>query len=215
MKESLVGYQEAVIRDQRRRAIGRSFAELTSVSGRIYRDVTITSIDDAGVAVRHAYGTARLTFRDLDSAQQSFFGLDAGLAVVAAEKESRDLAAYDRWIDGQMVAIRDRNAEMKKIAAYDEQVVRANRATLASRQSVAANENPLAKPATSFGSGGSRYSYGYPTYRHSYYRHVYYAPNYYKPSFTRAYRASVHQPYGPVVNRSQTNFADTAFPTNP
>ena len=215
MQGSFAGFRETVIQDQRNRVIGRSFAELTSVSGRVYREVTVASIDDAGVAIRHADGTARLKYQELDSAQRLLFALEPDLALAAAEKESQDLAIYERWIDGQLDLQRDKVEVAARMEDYKEQISKANRAASLARQTLAANSSPLAKPATSFGSVRSRYSSTYRSERPTFYRYVYYTPNNYSPSFSQACYGSGSSSYRPDRNPHRTNFANTTFQSDP
>lgn len=215
MQRGLAEAREIFLRDHRNRAIGRSFSELITVTGRKFRDVTVASIDDAGVAIRHTDGTARLKYQDLDSKQQLFFGLEAELAVAAVDRESRDRVAYDRWMDGQMAVVLEKNERLAENAARDERLASENRQRLAS-QITAAKVNPLAKPATTFGSGSSRYvtSFG-SDYRRSNYRYVYYAPNYCAPTFPRACRPELNPSYRPAVTRNYPDFSHTTFPSAP
>lgn len=214
-QRSLAESREMFLRDHRNRAIGSSFAELITVTGRKFRDVTVASIDDAGVAIRHNDGTARLKYQDLDSKQQLFFGLEAELAVAAADRESRDRVAYDRWMDGQMAVVLEKNERLAENAARDERLASESRQRLAS-QITAAKVNPLAKPATTFGSGSSRYVTSFGSYdRRSNYRYVYYAPNYCAPTFPRACRPEMNPSYRPVGTRTYPNFSNTTFPSAP
>lgn len=210
LQRQSAGFREAVIRDQRNRAIGRTFTELASLSGRTYKDVTIASIDDAGVAIRHADGSARLRYADLDSDQRLFFGLEADLALAAVERESRDVAAYERWIDGQMAVLQERNAEQAGIAMRNEQKARNNRAMQAARQTVASNVSPLARPATSFGSGSSRYYSTYRAYRPTY-RYVYYTPAFPRSCYPYG-RQSASRYYTPVVIQNR-RFPNNTIPS--
>lgn len=215
MQRSLAEFRETFLREHRNRAIGSSFPELTTVTGRMFRDVTVASIDDAGVAIRHTDGTARLKYQDLDSKQQLFFGLEAELAVAAVDRESRDRAAYDRWMDDQMAVVLEKNERLAENTARDERLASENRQRLAS-QITAAKVNPLAKPATSFGSGSSRYASSFGSYyRRSNYRYVYYTPNYCAPTFPRACSPEMNPSYRPVVTRNYPNFSNTTFPSAP
>ncbi|MEO5912724.1 MAG: hypothetical protein ABIS50_00710 [Luteolibacter sp.] len=218
LQGNLEDFHEATIQNQRNRAIGRSFPELVSLSGRTYRGVTVASIDDAGVAIHHIDGTARLRYQDLDAKQQLFFGLEAEPALAAVERESQNAAAYERWIDDQMVALGEKNDETAKLNQRNAAIAKANRSSVAARQVVAANTRALAKPASSVGSGSSRYYSGYHSYRSyrpTYYRYVYYTPNYYRPAFPRSCYGSTSRYYTPVVIQHRTSFANTTIPSVP
>lgn len=169
------GFKEGVIRTQRQRAIGKTFETFNLVSGRRYQAVSVTAIDDAGVTIRHQDGSARLRFADLTDDQQVFFGLEADLAVVAQAKESRDAAAYERWIASRIAASETKDEADAEIARRREQATRERRIQLAAQQLAAFKARPLAQPASSFGGRSWRsdsYS-GYrsrrPTYRYVYY----------------------------------------------
>ena len=215
LQGSFAGFRETVIQNQRSRVIGRSFSQLTSISGRVYHEVTVASIDDAGVAIRHVDGTARLKYQELDSAQRLMFALEPDLALAAAEKESQNLAIYEQWIDGQLDLQRDKIAVAARMEDYQEQISKANRAAAIARQSLAAKSSPLAKPATSFGAVRSRYSSSYRSERPTYYRYVYYAPNNYTPSISQACYGSGSSSYRPDRNKRRTNFANTTFQSDP
>jgi len=229
MRHERVDFRIAIIRDQRDRATGTKLDKIESHSGRIYRDVTIASIDDAGVTIRHAHGSARLKYGDLDSGQRTFFGLDADLAAAAAEKEAGDLVAYERWIARRMVVIREKEEEQQKIAR-NEIAAERSRIRLASNTAGASGSRPLAQPATSV---GTRY---YPRYSSSYYpRRSRYYPVYqgYTPGYRNVCssagnynyqyvqqlsarnqpRSRCYQP--PVYSPNRTSFANTTIPSHP
>ena len=213
MQADLAGFRESALRDHRNRAIGRKFPEFVTSSGRKFSEVIVASIDDAGVGIRHSDGTARLRIEDLDPEQRLFFGLEPELAVAAAQKEARDVAAYERWIDRQMVVVREKEEQSARINAQEQRAEQTKR-LLAARQTVAASVSPLAKPATSVGSGYSSYRY----YRYRpYYRTVYYTPTYY-PTFPRtcypSTQRSFNSYYTPVVIQNR-KFDNSTFPTTP
>ncbi len=220
----LAGFREATLRDQRNRAIGQKFAELFTLSGRTYREVTIASIDDAGVGIRHADGSARLRYQDLDSGQQLFFGLEADLAIAAAERESQAAADYERWIDEQMLVRREQEENAMELARQHDQIAKTNRSMIAARQTVAANVSPLARPAASVGSDYSytRYRRYRPTYRY-YYTPTYYTPYHCVPrSYITRYpsiRPNTGRNMAPTVSPSRKSFVqaftNTTIPSIP
>ena len=176
LERNRVAFRESMIRAQRQRATGKTFEALNLVSGRKFHDVSVASIDDAGVTIRHVNGSARLRFADLDAKQREFFGLEADLALVAEEKESRDAAAYGRWIDQQMAAARAKDEAVAKNVTREDLGARQARSLIAAQQVAASNARPLAQPSTSVGirswsSSGSysNYRVNRPTYRYVYY----------------------------------------------
>lgn len=224
MSGRMEDFREATLRDRRNRAIGTTFDEFISQTGRTYRDVTIAAIDDAGVAIRHADGSARLRYEDLDGGQRLYFGLEGDLAVAAVARESESAAAYERWIDDQMAVVREREAlAAAEVARREEQTAQANRIKLAARQSLASNTRPLAQPASSFSSGRSS---SYSNYRvdRPFYRYVYYYPNYPASSYQNygnpkscmTYKqARVNRHVVPVETGKPKSFANTTVPYIP
>lgn len=161
----------------RMKSVGRKFDTLVVNNGRTFENASITGVDDGGVAIRHAHGTARLRYSDLSAEQCALFGLDEGTAQAAEDRERREAIAYERRIDEELDAMREKEEQIAAVARRSEEAK-------VSRSLVAANTStketsPLAKPASQVGRGSTyRYSYGYSGYR-SYrprYRYVYYYP---------------------------------------
>lgn len=184
-------FRRTAILQQRQRAKSQTFDELNLVSGKNFRTVSVSSIDDGGVTIRHEYGSAKLRYADLTADQRLLFGIEEDLAVAAEGREKKDALAYERWVENRLVAIReekqkDANAEERKEIAAERRRLLASAA--ATRDLVAANTSPLAKPARNVSSstryGSTRYySYYYGSYRRCtpVYR-AYCAPRSYVPS---------------------------------
>jgi hypothetical protein len=206
------GFKEATIRSQRQRAMGRTFEELRLVSGRSFQAVSVMGIDDSGVTIRHADGSARLHFADLDAGQQTFFGLEADLAQAAREMEKTSVAEYERWVDTRMASLEEKSDASAEAIRRDELAVQQRRAALAEQQSVAFKARPLGQPASSFGNRSwsspsySGYRSNRPTYRYIYYNN---APDGYSPC----------RPVAPIkidrVNPRHQHFSDIPNPTKP
>ncbi len=113
------------VQTRRERAMGQSMVEFEAAGGRIYHDATILSIGDAGIALRHRDGSARLKFSDLTTEQQEWFGLEPDAAMAAEKSERERATAYERWINAQMVAI-DEKRERESSAALAAQVAADN-----------------------------------------------------------------------------------------
>lgn len=165
-------FRDDLLRDHRHQMIGKTFETLKSSSGREYKNVTVAQIDNAGVTVRHDAGSARLRIGDLDANQQLVFGLDADLAMVAETREREEGAAYDQWIDKQLVAVKDAD-EKKAMAANDaEEASARKRAMLLARIDTPQRERPLAQGASSvsyrFSRSYTNYSGYTPSYRYYY-----------------------------------------------
>jgi hypothetical protein len=157
--------RDELLRGQRERVIGKTLASLKSTSGREYKNVTVARIDDAGVMVRHDAGSARLRAGDLDAEQQAFFGLDTALAMVAEKKEQQEGAAYDQWIDKQLVAVKD--AEERKLDTTDRETGESERmrSRVLARQNVPEFTRPLAQGSSLVSSRFSRFSDFSPGFR--------------------------------------------------
>lgn len=216
------GFREATIRDQRQSAMRKTFDKLTSASGRTFVAVSVVSIDDSGVTIRHADGSARLRFADLDAGQRIFFGLEADLALAAEQQETRDAAEYERWVEARMVVIDEKKLKDAESAKREDLEIRRLRSQAAVQLAANASVRPLAQPATSVGNRSWSYSSAYSNYRvrRPTYRYVYYnnTPAYScQPSSANIYPGRVTTPYvypPPVVHKHQS-FADTTIPFIP
>ncbi len=181
------GFRKSILNAQRQKLIGKSFEKFESLSGRSYEMVTIATIDDAGVTLRHSVGSARLGYEDLGPDQCRHFGIDVDLARTAVEQEKMEAVAYDQWIEGRLAKAQDKKDQYSELAMAEESKARQQRAISASRDQLLASLRPLAQPATRVSSGYSyRSSYSsYRNYRPTY-RYVYYTPSYYQANFAQA-----------------------------
>lgn len=215
IQRQLAGLEKSIIENQRRNATGQKFKVLSSASGREYRDVAVMSVDDSGVAIRHADGSARLRYEDLDQKQREFFGLEESSAMAALEAEGRQAVAYEQWIDSGVTVTREKEARVSEMAKRDEEErAQRSRALVASRQSTVERERPLAQPSRSFGSGySSYYSNYYSNYRSSRpssYRYVYY----YTPSQSATpYFSNPRSTSLPKAANSWTPYQNPSSPT--
>jgi hypothetical protein len=167
-------FRESTLGSQRQRAMHKTFETLRLASGRKFDKATVSSIDDAGVTIRHAVGSARLRFTDLNARERVFFGLEADLALAAHEKETRETVAYELWVAKRMESIRLSEVAMASDAHRREPSSPGKSSDSHAPQVVALNVRLLRQPAKSIGSssyGGYRYSSYpsyYPTYRYIY-----------------------------------------------
>jgi hypothetical protein len=220
-------FRASTIREQRHRAVGSSFETIRLVCGRTFEKVKVSAIDDAGVTIRHADGSARLRFADLSAEQQVIFGLEADLAIAATGREAGEAAEYERWVDGRMAVLDEQQKADRATARLEDQAAREERSQLASQKAMTSSTRALAQPATTTGSrswGYSRYYSGYRTYRPTY-RNVYYSTPSYQNDFQSA--VSVRAPFpqftrstgtgcaSPVVLPKCQSFADTATSPTP
>jgi hypothetical protein len=189
------------IQGLRMKALGRKFDRFSVNDGRTFENVTVTGVDDGGVAIRHEHGTARFRFAELSAGQSELFGLDERSGLAAADRERRESIAYERRIDEELDAMREKEERIAAVArrSEDARMSRPLMAVNSSRQPA----SPLAKPASPVGSGYSyRSSYGYSGYR-SYrptYRYVYYHRSVPNPFYaSRACRVGFYNPNSPSV----------------
>ena len=222
LEGEFVGFKQSSIQGQRDRAIGRTFDTMILPSGRTFMQVKVAAIDDAGVTIRHAEGSARMSFSDLNSEQQVLFGLEMDLALVAEKKELESSVDYERAVDRQLVAMKAREKLIAEAARREDQSLQANRARVASQQIASSSVRPLAQPATSFGNRSWSSSSYYSTYR-SYrptYRYVYYgSPSYVQPcpsvSPSRYTQGTVSRAASSPIVTKCTSFAETTLPSIP
>ncbi|RYD31816.1 MAG: hypothetical protein EOP85_22350 [Verrucomicrobiaceae bacterium] len=204
LEEQREEVRRTVILEQRQRATGNAFDELTLASGRTYRKVSVTAIDDAGVNVRHEDGSAKLRFEDLNASQRVLFGLEEDLAMAAVSREEQDAVAYEQWIDSRLVA----NNQAKEKAASElrqeaslKKSARLAAAVTAPVDLVSANTSTLSRPAKAVSRWRSSYKTYGPTYRY------YSVPRYHYRSRT---------PIGPTMRPNRTSYGyynSTACPT--
>lgn len=195
-------FKSSIIREQRQLAMGKTYQTLQLSSGRKFEDVSVMAIHDAGVTIRHSDGCARLSFEDLDSGQQLFFGLEKHLAVAAVEKESLAAAAYEQGFEKQMAAIHQQEKLVAEITKREDAAARQKWSQIAAQYVAASKPSVLSQAATPIGRRSwSDYGY-YPYYRYRthypYYRSVYY----YNASSYNYCRTPVSSPViRPTVNR--------------
>ncbi len=89
------------IEKRRAEETGKKYKEFETVSGRIYRDVTITKISDAGISITHTDGLARLRFEQLTPEQRKDFGITKEGASAIYAEEMKAQAAYEAKVEAQ------------------------------------------------------------------------------------------------------------------
>ena len=171
-------FKSSILREQRQLAIGKSHPTFQLATGRTFQDVSVVAIHDAGVTIRHADGSARLRFEDLNTEQQAYFGLEEHLALAAEEKESLTTATYERGIDTQMALIQQQEKLVADITRREEQAARQKWSQLAAQYVAASVPSTLSQAATPVGRD-SWSSYRYDRYhryrtRYPYDQSVYY-----------------------------------------
>lgn len=159
-------------RAARANALGTRHETFTDSSARTYRNALVTSIDDAGVTLRHDDGISRLDYFKLTPDQREWLGLEQATASAALEQEQLAAAAYDQWIDQGMVTLRARQDEERAAAARKEQQD-------LSKQLLAMVANARSLPAATPAPVSRRSTWSERWERNSYYRSrrtVYYYP---------------------------------------
>ena len=162
LKDGWAKFRESVLAERRTAAMGMTFDTFQTAGGRVYRDVTVSRIDDGGVSLRHEAGTARLRLDDLDENRQVFFGLDGELAAIAHEAEAEDRIAYDRWVSKGVAAAEAEEAKLAETRKKEEKHDATARALATSRltstpSTLTASFGGLGDTRTV--SSGRRYSY--------------------------------------------------------
>lgn len=222
LERRLADFKETTLRSQRQQAMRKTFETLHLASGRTFENVSVSTIDDSGVTIRHTHGSARLRFQDLDPRQQQFFGLEADLALAAHEKEAREAVAYEHWIAKQMEITRLSETAVASVRRINKPASLTRQSDSPALRIVASNVRPLAQPARSVGSGDYR-NYRYSSYRscRPTYQNVYYdAPHCMGyPNNGIVPYSSQHCPveyfHHPAVNTHKPSFANTTIPSDP
>lgn len=98
----LAKFQKDTLQEVRSRTLGKEWKEFKVTDGRVYENVTVVSVNDSGVNLRHSDGSARVHFRDLTDEQRNAFGLDAISASVADAEERAHALAYEASVDAAL-----------------------------------------------------------------------------------------------------------------
>lgn len=100
-RSAMLATRETHVRETRRLALGKEWAEFISKDGRMYEQVKVAAIDDGGVTLRHLHGSAKLRYTDLTEAQRQMFGIEQDTSMAAEEAEGRRTAAYHQWLENE------------------------------------------------------------------------------------------------------------------
>jgi|688.fasta_scaffold08014_10 hypothetical protein len=211
------------IEKRRAEKTGKKFKEYHTVSGQVYRNVTITKITDAGISITHADGLARLRFEHLKPDQRKEFGITQEGAEAIYSREMKAKAAYE-------VEVLAKQREQQK--AHEELLAKKTLALLEAER-LAATRDQKQQVATKIESTleipilpnirGSNNSVLYPTQRYSpsqkaiYYSnggYVYpgsYGGYYYSPGSGHYYNPGHHHHDSPVRPSCPTNQRNSVF----
>lgn len=221
LKTQWAQLKESTISERRRMALGKTFDRLELASGRKFEKVSVVSIDDAGVAIRHTDGSARLRYSDLDDSQRVLFGIEADSALVALEKEAADTSAYEKAVVTSIAAVQEKKREEAAKRTIQlaklEQAASKERLANVTEPVVSSRPRELAEPAVPVGSRTSRY------YNNTYYRDrnnssryvYYYTPSVYsgQPYFgPNPSPNAVHTPTLPSYQFNSTPSYSTSCP---
>jgi hypothetical protein len=115
MEVDFLAFREKQLGELRSRALGREWPEFVSAAGRVLKDVTVVTVDDTGVMLRHRDGSARMRYEDLTEEQRCFFGLEEESAIAAIKEEQRRAQDYDQWVRNAT-----EDAEVRELVAREE-----------------------------------------------------------------------------------------------
>ena len=215
LESDLPAFRETVLRDLRLKAVGEKFAAIQTPTGKSYKDVSVVSVSDIGVAIRHADGSARLAFDDLSADQRAHFGIDTERAMAARKQEERAVASYERWLDTRLASMAAEKRQETVLASAKASEARAERALATARQLASSANRPLSQPSRGFGRSSSYYSYR--PYRRYYsggyynYRTYYVAPCYSNRSMTTAGRIQRYDRYNYAQQPKKRSSLDNAL----
>jgi hypothetical protein len=104
---AVVSATAADIETNRAEETGKKYEQFETLAGRVYQDVQITRISDAGISITHADGAARLRFEDLSPEQRKQFGITKEDAAAIYAREMKAAAAYEAKVEEQQKAKRE------------------------------------------------------------------------------------------------------------
>ncbi len=215
LENDLPAFRETVLRDLRLKAVGEKFAAIQTPTGKSYKDVSVVSVSDIGVAIRHADGSARLAFDDLSAEQRAHFGIDTERAMAARKQEERAVANYERWLDTRLASMAAEKRQDTVLASAKASEARAERALASARVLASSANRSLAQPSRGFGRSSSYYSYR--PYRRYYsggyynYRTYYSAPCYSVRNYTTDRRIQRYDRYNYAPESKKKSSIDNAL----
>ena len=138
-----------LIKSRRSEIIGTRIDELVVADGRIYRNVKIIDIGDAGVDFRHEGGSTRLRFNELSESQRDHFALSPASARIALITEAMNQKAYDEWVSASI----EKDLYESQVRAYlqNYRFEITPPTHFRHRNRLSFLQSPLSQPATPFG----------------------------------------------------------------
>lgn len=97
----------ADVEKHRAEETGKRYKEYKTFAGRVYTDVLVTKIDDAGIYLNHADGAARLRFEHLSPDQRKHFGITEAGATEIYAQELKAQAAHEAKVEVEQKAKRE------------------------------------------------------------------------------------------------------------
>jgi len=116
VEASFLSFREERSAKLRKLAVGKEWPEFIAASGRKLKNVTVVTVDDAGVMLRHEDGSARMRYEDLTEDQRCLFGLEEESAIAAMREEQQRAREYEEWAGRESEA-----AKIREIARQDDQ----------------------------------------------------------------------------------------------
>lgn len=130
---------------------GDKLDELTSRTGRTYRQVRISRVTEAGIEFKHESGIARLTADDLSRQQLVSFGINAERSQEIVSQEAEQALAYSEAVERTNRAIEKREREREQLARVIARQKAASRPTPIADTGEIASTNPLRQQPRSLG----------------------------------------------------------------
>lgn len=165
-------WREERLSSIRKQREGEILESISSLSGRTFHDIEVTSVSEAGVEFKHPTGRARLTAGDLSIPQLHYFGIDPHRSREVVSAEHHRARLYAEEVERTLQVVRAEK-EKDRLEAQSEREIRTLQAQLARSKrelSRAEDRSALAASPRQLGSGRrsrSRWSSTvYPNYYH-------------------------------------------------
>ncbi|BCU77200.1 hypothetical protein [Luteolibacter sp. LG18] len=95
MNKDFEAYKQAYRNQVRAQAKGATFAEIKTLKGRVFRNVTVSSVDAVGMSFKYEDGSSRADFVDLPAEIQERFQYDPDEQQLAKKAESSTVMAHN------------------------------------------------------------------------------------------------------------------------
>jgi len=182
LEEQFSRYRELYRSSARIEAVGEKLPELSTASGKRYREVTIRRVTETGLVIWHQDGTTRVVYNDLPPQIRDRFQWDEDLAREQLEEEAERELRRDQYLArlaSQQRAEAEKRKQQEERAAIDRRIAALEQQTKAQRAAskrTSSLETSWRLGATRPFGTGSIYRY-----RHRYYRDRY-SSRYHRPT---------------------------------